>query len=68
MSKQLADSQACLGDFTQILFGVREAVQVEVSSEGADTWEKDQVEIKIRWRGDVQLAQAAHLVRLIGIT
>ncbi len=68
VSKQLADSQACLGDFTQVLFGVREAVQVEVSSEGADTWEKDQVEIKIRWRGDVQLAQAAHLVRLIGIT
>ena len=68
VTKQLADSQACLGDFTQVLFGVREAVQVEVSSEGADTWEKDQVEIKIRWRGDVQLAQAAHLVRLIGIT
>ena len=68
VTKQLADSQACLGDFTQVLFGVREAVQIEVSTQGADSWERDQVEIMVKWRGDVQLSKAAHLVRLIGIT
>ena len=68
VTKQLANSQACIGDFSQVLFGVREQVQVELSTEGADTWERDQVEIKIRWRGDVQFAQPTHLVRLIGIT
>ena len=68
VTKQLTDAQACLGDFTQVLFGVREAVQIEVSTQGADAWERDQIEIKVRWRGDLQLAQAKHLVRLIGIT
>ena len=50
------------------MFGVRSDISIEVSTEGGDAWKKDQVEIKIRWRGDSQLAQAAHLVRLIGIT
>jgi len=50
------------------MFAVRQDVTIEISTQGADAWAKDQVEIKIRWRGDSQLAQAKHLVRLIGIT
>ena len=68
ITKQLTDAQAVVGDFSQVLFGVRSDVSIEVSTEGGDAWTKDQVSIRIKWRGDAQLAQAAHLVRLVGIT
>jgi len=68
VTKQLTDAQTCVADFSQVLFGVRQDIAIEVSTQGADAWERDQVEVKVRWRGDVQLAQAKHLVRLIGIT
>ena len=68
VTRQLSNAEACVGDFSQVMFGVRSDVTIEISTQGADAWAKDQVEIKIRWRGDSQLAQAKHLVRLLGIT
>ena len=68
VTRQLSNAEACVGDFSQVMFGVRSDVTIEISTEGGDAWKKDQVEIKIRWRGDSQLAQAKHLVKLTGIT
>ena len=68
VTKQLTDAQSCVGDFSQVMFGVRQDIAIEISTQGADAWKTDTVEIKVRWRGDMQLAQAKHLVRLIGIT
>ena len=68
VTRQLTNAQAVVGDISQVLFGIRQDITIEISSEGGDAWKKDQVEIKIRWRGDMQLAQAAHIVRLVGIT
>ncbi|MEM8682884.1 MAG: phage major capsid protein [Pseudomonadota bacterium] len=66
-TKQLADSQAALGDFEQVMLGVLGSLQIEISRDGAEAWEKDQIEIKIRWRGDVQFARPSHLIKLTGI-
>ena len=68
VTRQLSNAEACVGDFSQVMFGVRSDVTIEISTEGGDAWKKDQVEIKIRWRGDSQLAQAKHLVKLTGIS
>ena len=68
ITRQLSNAEACVGDFSQVLFGIRSDIAIEISTEGGDAWKKDQVEIKIRWRGDSQLAQAKHLVRLLGIS
>lgn len=68
VTKQLANSQAALGDFAQLLLGVLGGVRIEISRVGDEAWAKDQIEIKIRWRGDVQFARPAHLVKLTGIS
>ena len=68
VTRQLSNAEACVGDFSQVMFGVRSDVTIEISTEGGDAWKTDTVEIKVRWRGDSQLAQAKHLVKLTGIT
>lgn len=68
VTKQLANSQAALGDFAQMLIGVLSQVRIEIAREGGDAWAKDQIEIKIRWRGDIQFARPSHLTKLTGIS
>lgn len=63
-----SDSVAFLGDFKQVLFGVRQGMLIEVSNDAGDAFEKHQVKIKCTWRGDVQFEQPSQLVRIKGIT
>lgn len=67
VTKQLGDSQATVGDFTQVMFGVRIGIQIETSRIAGSAYQDDQIWIRARWRGDVQLARPDHLVRIIGI-
>jgi HK97 family phage major capsid protein len=63
----LATSQAVVGDFSKLLLGVRENMRLEVSKDAA--FATDQVQIKIVWRGDVQLGgKANHFSTLEGIS
>ena len=72
VTRQLATTQAVLGDFEQIMVGVRRHIRVEITTSASDgtqsAFDRDQVWIKATWRGDVQLGHANHLVKLTGIT
>jgi len=62
------ESSIYLGDFSQLLIGLRQGVNIEVSTNAGEAFERHQVLIKVTWRGDFNLAQEAHFVRLSGIT
>ena len=72
VTRQLATSQAVLGDFTQVMVGVRRQIRVDITDQASDgtesAFDRDQVWIKATWRGDVQFAHASHLAKLTGIT
>lgn len=64
-TNKLANTQAVLGDFAQILIGARTGVELTVSTDAK--FAEDQLVLKIRWRGDVQFAQPQHLVKFTGL-
>lgn len=66
VSNKLSNSQSLVGDFTQMLMGVRVGVQFQVSDQG-EAFERDEVWLKVRWRGDFALARPQHFVRMTGI-
>lgn len=72
ITNQLATSQAVVGDFSQMLIGVRlgpgAGIQFEVAPFAGDAYAKDQWLIKARWRGDVGLSHANHFHTLTGIS
>ncbi len=72
VTRQLATTQACLGDFEQVMVGVRRQIRVEITTSASDgtqsAFDRDQVWIKATWRGDVQMGHANHMVKLTGIT
>lgn len=60
-----------VGDFSQVLVGMRSELKIEVSAHAADSsnsaFRALQVWIRASLRADVVLAQPTHLVRIIGI-
>jgi len=68
VSTQCVDGQLYLGDFRQVLFGVRKGAQVEISTEAGDAFKKHQVYMKIVLRGDIGFARPDHIVRLINLS
>lgn len=67
VTKQVSDTQAVVGDFTQLLIGVRSGITFERGVADGD-FEKDLVAVKVTWRGDVQLARPAFFHTLTGIS
>jgi HK97 family phage major capsid protein len=69
---QLGDGQSVIGDFSQVMIGVRSGVEIAatdmVATSDGQGFERDQVLVKIRWRGDVQFAHPKHIQRIINIT
>ena len=57
-----------MGDFTQMLIGLRGGPRVEATTTGGDSFKKHQVLIKIVWRGDMNVEHAAAFHALTGIT
>jgi HK97 family phage major capsid protein len=68
VTPQCPDSKLFLGDFSQMLLGVRKAVEVQTSPVAGDAFAKNQIAIRVVWRGDVVFAHANHFHRLTGIT
>lgn len=64
-TNKIGNTQAVLGDFSQILIGARTGVELTVSTDAK--FAEDQLVLKIRWRGDVQFAQPQHLVKFTGL-
>lgn len=66
VTKQIGDGQVAVGDFSQVMFGIRGGIRIESSIHpGFDT---DTVHIRAMWRGDIQFALPNHIVRLINIS
>lgn len=61
------ESIAFAGDFSKMLIGMREGMQLEVSTQAGDTFKKHQVAIKCTWRGDVAFEQPSHFAKVVEI-
>ncbi|MCD6661473.1 MAG: phage major capsid protein [Lentimicrobium sp.] len=62
------DQGVCFaGDFTSMLVGLRQGLEIEVSTNAGDTFKKHQVAIKCTWRGDIALTRPTHFVKGINI-
>lgn len=67
-TKQIADTQACVGDFRQMLVGIRRGVRIETTVVAGDSFKDDQVWMKTTWRGDVAFLKPSHFTKLTGIS
>jgi HK97 family phage major capsid protein len=57
-----------VGDFTNFIWGVRKGATIEVTSEGAEMFEKHGIQVKIVWRGDFVVVRPAAFHRLADVT
>ena len=55
------------GDFTKLLWGIREGMQLEISTTAGDAFKKHQLLIKCVWRGDFTLEQPAAFAKAVNI-
>ncbi len=56
-TNQAAVTDAVIGDYTKLIWGVRQGVVVETTNMGGDTFKKHQVAVKVHWRGDFAVEQ-----------
>lgn len=64
----IPDANLIVGDFSQLLIGLRQAPQMEISTEADNAFSKHQVLIKLTWRGDWAAAHPDHFTILSGIS
>jgi len=62
------ESLAFVGDFSQLMIGLRSNIQIEVSREASDAFSKNQTFIRAIWRGDVAVTKATAFCLMSGIT
>lgn len=55
------------GDFTKLLWGVRQGMQLEISTTAGDAFRKHQIVVKCTWRGDFALEQPAAFAKAVNI-
>jgi HK97 family phage major capsid protein len=60
-------SVAFVGDFSTVLYGIRDQVRVEVGREAGEAFERGQVMIRVYLRADVCVRRATHLCAIRGI-
>ena len=62
------DGTIIVGDFTKAIFGIRAEAEIQITQEGAGTFQANQVGIRIVWRGDFNLTLPQAFYALTGIT
>ncbi len=60
-------SAAFVGDFSQVAYGVRNEITLEVSREAGESFERARVLVRAYLRADVNTLRPAHLCRICGI-
>lgn len=68
VSTQIDDEYCVLGDFSEVLIGIRQDVEISISQEAGETFQRNQVAVRALLRGDVAIARPAALCVLSGIT
>ena len=61
------ESIAFAGDFSKLLWGIRQGMQLEVSTTSGDAFQKHQVHVKCTWRGDYAFEQPNAFVKAVNI-
>jgi HK97 family phage major capsid protein len=67
-TSSMPDSKIIVGDFSQLLFGVRSQPLLEASVDAQDAFERHGVRFKSTWRGDYAVARPSAFYRLAGVT
>jgi HK97 family phage major capsid protein len=60
-------SAAFLGDFSQVAYGVRNEITLEVSRDAGESFERARVLVRAYLRADVNTLRPKHLCRIVGI-
>ena len=66
-TNQIDDTKAIIGDFSQLMIGVRSSVQFDRGYADAG-FDKDLVAVRVTWRGDIQVARPNHFHAITGIS
>jgi HK97 family phage major capsid protein len=61
------ESLAFIGQWDQLMIGLRSGIAVEISRDASDVFSKDQTLLRCKWRGDVQVAQPRAFTLMSGI-
>lgn len=67
-SNQVDSGELYIGDFSQVLIGVRLQPEIQISQEAGAAFENFQTKIRVVWRGDVAAEHSDHLLKLTGAT
>ena len=62
------DENAFVGDWSQAVFAVRQVGEIAVSYDANEAFERNQVKLRITWRGDIGFLRPTFFHRLEGIT
>ena len=62
------ESVAYVGQWNQLMIGMRKNLVIEASRDAGDAFKNGQVAIRAYMRADVQVSQAAAFVEMSGIT
>ena len=61
-------TDAFVGDFSKVLLGLRQDVEVSVTTEAGSSFADNQMWFRLIWRGDMQVEDPGAIHRLFGIT
>jgi HK97 family phage major capsid protein len=61
-------ANAIVGDFQNMIVGIRQNPLIETSAVAGDTFKKHLIAVKVTWRGDWALTDASAFQRLAGVT
>jgi HK97 family phage major capsid protein len=68
VTSNMPNTDILVGDFSQVILGLRQNAVVEFSLHAGETFQRHQVAFKVTWRGDVAVEHAAAFHKLGGIT
>ncbi|MBS4061160.1 MAG: phage major capsid protein [Bacteroidetes bacterium] len=61
------ESSGIIGDFSQVVIGLRQSVTLEASSVSGEAFERNQTYIRVIWRGDIGLMKPGHFAKITGM-
>jgi len=72
VTSKLGTDKAVLGDFSQVVVGIRSGIEVVASElasgDNNSGFGRDEVLIRLRWRGDVAVLRPTHIAQLTNIS
>lgn len=67
-TNQAASTDSVIGDFSQMIWGVRAGLEIESTQTGGDSFQRHQVLVKVYWRGDFGVRQPSAFRKFTDLT